>query len=98
MLGLLGVVRPRWPHLRLGRSCQAGIDILATSSSRTSDAATTTTGMPPTNPNAVQLDADDGRATGEPVGWASRDGRVIVTIVAALLSGLAGAVLATFLR
>ena len=28
MLGLLGVVRPRWPHLPLGRSRQAGLDIL----------------------------------------------------------------------
>jgi hypothetical protein len=27
MLGLLGVVRPRWPHLSLGRSRQAGLDI-----------------------------------------------------------------------
>jgi hypothetical protein len=28
MLGLLGVVRPRWPHLPLGRSRQAVLDIL----------------------------------------------------------------------
>jgi hypothetical protein len=28
MLGLLGVVRPRWPHLVLGRSRRAGLDIL----------------------------------------------------------------------
>jgi hypothetical protein len=27
MLGLLGVVRPRWPHLALGRSRRAGLDI-----------------------------------------------------------------------
>ena len=31
MLGLLGAVRPRWPHLALGRSRQAVLDILATS-------------------------------------------------------------------
>jgi hypothetical protein len=29
MLGLLGAVRPRWPQLPLGRSRQAGLDILA---------------------------------------------------------------------
>jgi hypothetical protein len=29
------VVRPRWPHLPLGRSRRAGLDILATSSSKT---------------------------------------------------------------
>lgn len=28
MLGLLGVVRPRWPRLPLGRSRRAGLDIL----------------------------------------------------------------------
>jgi hypothetical protein len=28
MLGLLGVVRPRWPHLPLGRSRRAVLDIL----------------------------------------------------------------------
>jgi hypothetical protein len=28
MLGLLGAVRPRWPHLALGRSRRAGLDIL----------------------------------------------------------------------
>ncbi len=28
MPGLLGVVRPRWPHLPLGRSRQAGLDML----------------------------------------------------------------------
>jgi hypothetical protein len=28
MLGLLGVVRPRWPRLPLGRSRQAGLDIV----------------------------------------------------------------------
>jgi hypothetical protein len=28
MLGLLDVVRPRWPHLSLGRRRQAGLDIL----------------------------------------------------------------------
>lgn len=28
MLGLLGVVRPRWPHLTLGRSRQAVFNIL----------------------------------------------------------------------
>jgi hypothetical protein len=28
MLSLLGVVRPRWPHLALGQSRRAGLDIL----------------------------------------------------------------------
>jgi hypothetical protein len=28
MLGLLGVLRPRWPRLPLGRSRQAGLDIV----------------------------------------------------------------------
>src|SRR5918998_5352994 len=34
MLGLLYVVRPRWPHLPLGRSRQTDLDILALFSSK----------------------------------------------------------------
>src|SRR4051794_24942451 len=44
MLGLLGAVRPRWPHLALGRSRGAGLEMLGTSCRESSDARTTTTG------------------------------------------------------